>query len=613
MQGSNNPSGPRSGSPETSWSERKGRIVTALVIAAVLIGTPILSMTIFSVGGGAGTITIEPGSYRAMHFMFYGLGKLEYSVSGESGYDSHLLEMDRSNYQHFVDGKPYHETSYESIGFGGSGSTSETGLLWDDYLVFVNDGSSTAVIHYEIHAESYFNMLAAGMILAAAVGLVFVAYRFSTGHNEVQMSPVDQRSRSMARRKATLAFVVLALAPIAIMWVLGQLLSSAIDVGSGVAFLRLLVGVIVAMAIAFSLRFRLQVVKLEPRQALDDIAHRLRVSGYRVSDRRMVLSVRGSSISATNIRAKQSPEGTLITYQASATPLGWGIILVMLYFLNTFSPIPFILVLFVFYKSVAFAINRVLPRLSQLPIPSSLVKEHDTRAMLIDGLSEGRRISSETYEAARSNYHDNVIVVVIFALILSSFTAVLLGYYAFQDVDSQLRVDMSFASGVLIGVVLSLVSWRFLARKSKPILKDLKSWETRFNVALSHEVSSAAPSDSEPSSFELIAESLKEVPNWLKILRKAGMFRQPIQWFLIFFATLMSIELAFTGLLELASGQGQYSVLPLAVSVALGCLVAVLYLTWRRRIREESKSTIGSWSARFEALKTEMETYLRGV
>ena len=616
MQGSNDPSGPRSGSLGTGWSERTNRIVIALVIAAVLIGNPVLSMTLLSVDGGAGTITIEPGSYRAMHFAFYGFGKLEYSLNSESSSDAHLLEMDGSNYERFVDGKPYNYTGYESIGFGGSGSTQEVGLIWDVYLVFVNDGFSQAVIHYKIHATSYFNMLAAGMILAVAAGLTFVAYRFSVRQCAVKMSAFDERSRLTARRRASLAFVIIALTPIAIMWVMGLLLPATIlpfYVASVVAFLRLLVGVIVAIVIAFSLRFRLQVVKREPREVLEDLAHRLRVSKYRVSDRRTILSVRISSIAATNIRAKQAHEGTLITYQASATPLGWGLILVTLFFLYYLSPIAFAMALFILYKSVTFAINRVLPRLSQLPIPSSLAREYDTRAMLIDGLSEGRRISSETYEAARSNYHDTIIVAVVLASILSSVAALLLGYYVLQDVDSRLRVEMSSASGVLTGVVLSLVAWRFLARKSKPILKELKSWEARFDVVLSREVSSANPPDSEPSSFELIAESLKEIPSWLRILRKAGMFRQPGQWLLIFFATLMGGALAFAGIVELISGRVQDSVLPLAISVALGCLVAVLYLTWKRRTQEESKSTLGSWSARYETLKTEMETYLRGV
>lgn len=122
------------------WPERTNRVLIAIVVVALLLGVPVLSMTFLSVHLDRQTITIEPGSYYSIHFGFYGFGKIEITHSGFSGSDFYMVELDRVNFYRFLAGNPYQYTSYGIMGFGNSGSSSEGGFIWDKYLVLVNDG-----------------------------------------------------------------------------------------------------------------------------------------------------------------------------------------------------------------------------------------------------------------------------------------------------------------------------------------------------------------------------------------------------------------------------------------------------------------------------------------
>lgn len=599
---------------EERWPERTNRALVTFAVVAVLVGTPFVSLMLFSEHRDTETIVVEPGSYHAMHFGFYGFGKLRYSCTGIDGPQIYLLDLDRINYERFAAGKPYEYLGYQTIGMGGSGYTMMAGLVWEVFLVLVNDEGAPATVEFKVDATAYFSLPAAALVLGAVLTVGYAIHRFSGRQKSIEVHLPSPQGALSERRKAAVAITGLIVISVAIVIVIGHALPAGMWFGFGfnTVFYRLWISVLACTAIAFLLRFRLRIVNGDPDIVLADLAHRLRVSRYRVSEKPRRLSVQISSTSAIKITAKPVSEGTLITYKADATPSGWTIIVILL-LLFMIAPFSMAISLFMLYRSAVFADDRILPRLSQLPIPEPPRKEIDTRAMLIGSLSEGRRLSAEAYEAARSNYQDSILVLVTASLILSAVLAMYSGFYVLQDFGERTRLILSLLIGFIAGAASSLLSWRLLARKSRSRIDELRSWTGRLEAALSREIASESPPDGEPSSFELIAESYREIPKWLKIRRKAGMFREPGYWLLIILFSLNAFGSALRGAMDLSRNNLPSAAVFLVISATFSCLAAFIYLRWRKRQDTETESTIADVTRRFEALKAEMETYLRGV
>jgi len=141
----------------------------------------------------------------------------------------------------------------------------------------------------------------------------------------------------------------------------------------------------------------------------------------------------------------------------------------------------------------------------------------------------------------------------------------------------------------------------------------MRSWAARLEVALSREVAREQLRDGEPSSFELIVESYKETPKWLKARRKAGMFRDPGSWLLIFFFSCFALVLGAGGTLDLLRGQLSNASIFLGMSAGFGSLAAFTYLRWKKHRAEEDEVTVAGLAKRIQTLKAEMETYLGSV
>jgi hypothetical protein len=384
---------------------------------------------------------------------------------------------------------------------------------------------------------------------------------------------------------------------------IGMIIPPGLGLAFGSAFYRFWIGGLIALVLVFIPKFRVGVVEGDPRNVLSDLAHRLRVSRYSVVEKKSMLSVVVSKYTAANVTAKRIPEGTLVRYQASATPSAWTIIILLLLFMFTI-PFALVIALFCLYQSAVFASYSVLPGLTGPSAKGVMGTERDTRAVLIDSLSEGRRLSTEAYEAAKSNYEDAIIIFVTIGIVLSLVVALAVMIFSFT---------MAPLVGLASAVLFSLVSWRLLAKRTKPRLAELKSWSVRFDAALTREIASQSPPDGEPSSFELVAESLREAPNWLRILGKSGMFREPGYWIMIIFLCLAGVELCFAGIFSLVSnGYSEASVF-LLISAVFLLSSLLIYRQWKKVRDEEYGSTMGSLSSRHEALKAEMENYLRDV
>lgn len=604
----------RSGTvPEREWPEKVDRLWVILVVAVLLVGTPPLSIMLLSEHADDETIVIEPGSYHMMHFGFYGPGRLEYSATSLEGPQIYLLTLDRANFERFEEGRDYDYMSYQAIGIsGGSGYSRMAGPMWEIFLVFVNDESTSKTVEFKADSAAYFSFPIALMLLGAVVTIGYAARRISDQKEPADAALSSHHGMLSERQKASATIAGLVVLSVSIVLIIGWALPADLPFGLTSVYYRLWFGTLASTAIAFSLRLRLLVVKENPGFALAQLAHRLRVSEYRVSEKPHQLSVQISSTSAIKIRTKPVPEGTLISYSADATPRGWSIVVVLL-LISVVAPFSMAIALFMLYRSAVFASDRVLPRLSLLPIPEEPVAKADTRTVLIECLSEGRRLSAEAYEGARSNYQDSILIMVTASLVLSTVLALFCGAYLLQDLEAETRGVLSLLIGVVAGVTASLVSWRLLARRSKPRISELKAWTARLEVALSREVAQEQLPDGEPSSLELIVESYKETPKWLKARRKAGMFRDPGSWLLIFFFSYFALALGLGGAVDLWRGQLSNASVFLGMSAGLGSLAVFTYHRWRKHQSEQDEGMIEGLAKHIQTLKVEMETYLRSV
>jgi hypothetical protein len=586
------------------WPEKTNRALIAIVLVALLFGVPVLSMTALSVHMDRQDITVEPGSYRSFHIGFYGFGELEYSTSLVSYPDFYMLQLDRVNFYRFVAGERYQYTSYGSVG---GGSSSETGLIWDEYLVFVNDGAAPVQFSLKLDGTAYVSMLPAVGILVVASATGYWLGRMADKKVHLDMADPLVVARRPVRKKAVITIALLSLIPIGIMLAIPAVVPEGAPILSGGEVSGFFLGLLITVIIPFQLRFKLTKTIGAPAEILANLAYRLRVSGYRVTEERRRLIVQVSSTSAVHITTRTSSSGTWVLYKPSATPSGMGIMIVLLF---TFigAPLALALSLFFLYRSSTFACMRIVPRLSRLPIPQAPGIEVDTRMMIVESLSEGRRLSAEAYESARSNYQDSVIIMTVVGIILS----VILALLAFTHIDSEDRGLVALAIGVTSAVVFSAVSWYLLAARSKPRIAEFKSWSAKLDSALSREVAGQPPADSEPSSFELIASSCREMPKWMKARRRAGGFRTPLFWLLVFFLSYGAFEAGLVGIISLFEGQERNGIVALAVCAALILFATLSYWIWKKRLDQEMERTLSVWNERYEALNSHMERVLAG-
>ncbi len=596
---------------EIARRERAERALAAVAVLAVLLGTSVLSLALLSIHEG-GTIVIEPGSHYTVHVAFYGFGAVEYSHSMDTGPEIYLLELDRRNYDKFISGEDYEYTGYQSLGYGGSGTSMMAGFILEIYFVFVNEEEEPASFHFEIKGTCYFSLLMAMPVLGAVATIAYAMRRRFLGIEPVEEPLVPAQGGLTERRKALLVIAGLVVLPIAIMYVLGLVIPTGIAFFFQAPFYRLYAGVLITSAIVYLLRFRLTTIPGEPEHVLPALAHQLRASRMRVTERPGLLSVQVSSLAAIRIKARAVPEGTLVTYRADATPAGWSIIAILLIY-SVASPLSLAFSLYILYRSAGFAGRRILPKLSGPLVRVSPTTGLSTRTLLIEGLSEARRLSAESYEAARSNYQDAIIVMVTIAFLMFPILAWFTGAYLLEGFTASTRILASFGVGMAAAVSSSLVSWRLLAAKKKSKIEDLRLWSARLEVALSREIESKPPLDAEPSSFELIASAYEKLPEWLRTRRRAGMFREPGDWLLIFWFSLMGAGLGLAGILDLSRGSLTTGAIFLALAVCLAAPAALLYMKWNRRLGEETARTTADWGSRFASLKAQMEKYLGSV
>ena len=600
--------------PVLRWPEKVNRVLVVLVFIILVVGTPLASMITLSKHIEERSITIRPDSYYVLHQGIYGYGSFDMSYRCYGGDEGYLIRLDRLNYWLFKAGYDYEYMRHSDLGSGSGGGIGGGGIFWETYYVFVNDGHYSMDITITLDSNAYYSFPIALLLLGA---MAFVGYEYSKRMEQRTTAesgaPRVVKSRT-ERRKAIVFMTWISLLVIGMTIGFG-LLTSLTDVSGLLSamllLLRLWFFAIIGIVIVFKFGHRLQVVEGDPGVGVEQLAHRLRISGYMVSKSKDMHTIRISTTSAIRVFAKSTPEGALIKYRAGATPRGLCVIVFLM--LSPYASfLGFVISLFMLYRAATFADVRIIPRMHQLSKATLHEERVDTRDMLIDSLSEGRRLSVEAYEAARSNYHDMILLLVTLGIVLSTVFAAV-SYLSWpQDLDSSTRGAASILSGLAVGSAIPIIGWRVLGANARGKIDDLKRWTAELEKALQREISSMQVSDDESSSFELIAESCKVVPEWIRVRRKGRMYRDPVSWILIFMLSLAAFELAITGVLSFDINSALSTVF-LGVSACLVLLVAFIYHRWRRRQAEDDRELKDSLKTRFRGLKEKMEAYLGSV
>ena len=419
----------------------------------------------------------------------------------------------------------------------------------------------------------------------------------------------------MERKKARLWVILIATVgigvPMALRYIIEVLMYgdyeiSAYSLFNNFGLLDFRIPTVIVLSICFLLRFKLCTISDDPASVSAGLAHQLRAARYRVTEKQDHISVHVSNLSSIKIRIIKTPEGTVVSYKADATPTGWSIILITVFIVFMF-PVAIGFAISIFYKSVVFASGRVYPELSRLPIPTSESRTYNIRALLIDSLSEGYRLASESYESARSNYQDRLLILVVLGMFAFLTSVGLIMNFAPED------GMIMMVPAMIAAVALIIASWRISAKRIKPKLDEMRVWAARLERALSREANEETEPSIEMDSFELISESCRRVPDWVGVLHKSGMFRSQGDWMVIVLLGYVGVLFLMFGIMGLYENHLMISMISLTLGSATIASSVFVYHRWRARQKEEEKSTLAVWTTRCKTLKKDLEDFLRDV
>lgn len=347
-------------------------------------------------------------------------------------------------------------------------------------------------------------------------------------------------------------------------------------------------------------------VKGEPSAVLHALAHRFRASGFMVSEEPRHIVVRINSNAAVKVRAVRVSDGVDVRFAADATPGGWSIMIIFLLLFVFTAPITVLYAFLICAAVIEFARTELLSRLTGLPLSGMPEGYPDTRAMLIDSLSESRRIAVEARESAVSSKEDWILAIflvgfVIFLVVLVMGVAWLPAFGGLPSYVVPLAVSIS------VGAAFIVLGMHLLRRRTRPLIRDLATWSSRLSEALARETSLAAPSDPQPSSFEILVEAWKQVPLWVSVRRKAATYREPGDWMIIVGCVAMSVTLFISAAISyFVAG------LPVTAVFALSGIAFILparffYVRWKRQTDDEERRLRSFFKTKLERLMSDLE------
>ena len=135
------------------------------------------------------------------------------------------------------------------------------------------------------------------------------------------------------------------------------------------------------------------------------------MNGLMTEERPKSLTVQLDRWAAIDMRYQNSGDGPKLKYRLDGTPSTLALVIFLFFGLvSGILAIP--ICIYLMFKADRYARRFIVPLLSGGPYAVQGPQE-EIKGLLIDGLSESRRLAEEGYRAANSSYEDNILIAVI--------------------------------------------------------------------------------------------------------------------------------------------------------------------------------------------------------
>jgi hypothetical protein len=385
-----------------------------------------------------------------------------------------------------------------------------------------------------------------------------------------------------------LADILLFIAVLLIVWIILGLPGLDSDLIGGFSILLLiLLPALASVILTYSLRFPIDLGEIHAMDEFE-LVHLFRLLGYEVQSSPSGLIVHFDSWTGVKIRtSKMNTRSLTFSIDGAHRALMLTLIVFMI------SPLAWLVVPLNLYQ-----IERTLSNVDDLLRSSSKEsrlgeKEIDagrreTKELLIDSLSEARRLANEAYRAANSGYQDAILLVIVLVGLVGW-----MALFAAMSLTSLFEPDLRLAGSLLVSF---FVTWSGCAillyiinRRVRPKVLRLSKWVQDLDLALRSE-RAISWDDDQGSSVELLFSAYDELPGWFSVRRKDFWYRDPVHYYIFFLLILLGSSF-LVGSLGTYSDPRMPSILLL---LGVGSLVA-MYLLYRRILKrselEEARLT----------------------
>jgi hypothetical protein len=363
---------------------------------------------------------------------------------------------------------------------------------------------------------------------------------------------------------------------------------------------------VVGIAVAYLMTFQIGSMSCSPIIAMNAMSYQLRSAGLIVRTDGLKIHVRLGMRLEVKIRLRPKGQACRVSYELGMSQKGafWLILLGLI-----FPPAGLLVAMIVLGKSIRFGegeLRGVLSRASQ----SHKDGERGIKELLVESLSEARRISLEAHETLKSDYEDLLILSLV-AGILALFGT--MTFVVLLDAWGYVEAEAIFISTAMVAAffIVTAVSVFLVWRRFKPRLDDLENWKDLLHSACTVEAAPAEEDLTPDSSFELLARVTKELPSWLEIRRKSMLAREPLLSMIVFLVTLYGFFACLGGAFRVES-----DVLEGAIAMALGAALfiggIILYMVSDRRRAVEARSLAENWESRSREIDLRIDRLLGG-
>ena len=309
------------------------------------------------------------------------------------------------------------------------------------------------------------------------------------------------------------------------------------------------------------------------------------------------IRVRLSRSVSASIRLKGSNRTWVVSYGMELSQHGffWIIVLGL-----TLPFLALLLTLLFLMKVNSFGNDKLMVVLPRASASTEHHRREDVRELLVECLSEARRVSLEAHEVLRSDYEDMITLSFVAGLLTLASVLIAVPSHYLDDPLSALVLMLSLFAAVTGLLALS-------ARKRfKPRMNEVTKWNNLLSHALEAERLPVNDDVSSDSAFELLARATREMPGWLEIRRRSMLAREPIWSMVVFLSVSFGFFLTLGGVLRMGTTSSHgVEVAVVGAALLLGGLM-VYFLSEKRR-REEASFLRERWAQRSRKIDQQLE------